>query len=183
MKRCFRSHPISMWGRTYVGSKDALQSVDSGSSNDPSFAIPTNEVNTKFSGLGLHAQWDTRDSQFFPRKGSLADADVSFHDPAVGDDFSYQVYTFSYNHYISLAANQVLALRGWHSLRAATISVLRPEQSLGRGSDLLRLHGGSGFRTIRCSPFKANTTGWSSPNASTSAPSPSLKALAGSCLR
>ena len=60
-------------------------------------------------------------SQFFPRKGWLADADVSFHSPAVGDNFSYQVYTFSINRYISFATNQVLArCARWHSLKTAT---------------------------------------------------------------
>ena len=92
-------------------------------------------MNSTFSGLGLHAQWDTRDSQFYPRKGSLADADVSFHDPAVGDDFSYQVYTLSYNHYFSLASNQVLALRGMAQFESGDVPFYALSK-FGRGSDL-----------------------------------------------
>ena len=102
---------------------------------DNLFKIPANEVNTTFSGLGLHAQWDTRDSQFFPRKGYLADADISFHDPAVGDNFSYQVYTLSYNRYISLAPNQVLALRGMAQFESGDVPFYALSK-FGRGSDL-----------------------------------------------
>ncbi len=130
----FQVAPNFYVGPKYVGSKMRFN-VDSGGYNDPSFAIPTNEVDSTFSGLGLHAQWDTRDSQFFPRKGSLADADVSFHSPAVGDNFSYQVYTLSYNHYISLVANQVLALRGMAQFESGDVPFYALSK-FGRGSDL-----------------------------------------------
>ncbi len=121
-------------GPKYIGSKMNF-GVESGSYFDSHFRIPGNEVNTTFSGLGLHAQWDTRDSQFFPRKGSLADVDVSFHDPAVGDSFSYQVYTASYNRYISLADNQVLALRGMAQFESGNVPFYALSK-FGRGSDL-----------------------------------------------
>ncbi len=121
-------------GPNYVGSKVNIN-AGSGGGVDAFFAIPTNEVNTTMSGLGLHAQWDTRDSQFFPRKGSLVDADISFHSPAVGDSFSYQVYTLSYNRYISLAANQVLALRGMAQFESGDVPFYALSK-FGRGSDL-----------------------------------------------
>ena len=120
-------------GPKYVGSKMNFN-VDS-SGMDSFFAIPTNEVSTTSSALGLHAQWDTRDSQFYPRTGTLADADVSFHDPVVGDSFSYQVYTLSYNRYISLASNQVLALRAMGQFESGDVPFYALSK-FGRGSDL-----------------------------------------------
>ena len=68
-------------------------------------------------------------------RATLADADVSFHDPAVGDNFSYQVYTLSYNHYISLAANQVLALRAMAQFESGDVPFYALSK-FGRGSDL-----------------------------------------------
>jgi Omp85 superfamily domain len=120
-------------GPKYVGSKMNFN-VDS-SGMDPFFAIPTNEVNSTSSALGLHAQWDTRDSQFYPRTGYLADADISFHDPALGDSFSYQAYTLSYNRYISLASNQVLALRAMGQFESGNVPFYALSK-FGRGSDL-----------------------------------------------
>ena len=110
-------------------------SAQSGGYTDSDFSIPTNEVNTTFSGLGLHAQWDTRDSQFFPRQGYVADANVSFHDPALGDNFAYQVYTLSYNRYISFASNQVLALRAMGQFESGNVPFYALSK-FGRGSDL-----------------------------------------------
>ena len=163
-------------GPKYVGSKMNF-GVESGGYFDSHFRIPGNEVNTTFSGLGLHAQWDTRDSQFFPRKGYLADADVSFHDPAVGDNFSYQVYTVSYNRYISLAANQVLALRGMAQFESGDVPFYALSK-FGRGSDLRGYTVGQ-FQDDQMFAGKANT-GWRLPNAS--APS-RLLVSAGSCHR
>ncbi len=128
----FQVAPNFYVGPKYVGSR---MNFDVGSHTDSFFAIPANQVTSTFSGLGLHAQWDTRDSQFFPRKGWLADADVSFHSPAVGDNFSYQVYTFSINRYISFATNQVLALRAMAQFENGDVPFYALSK-FGRGSDL-----------------------------------------------
>jgi hypothetical protein len=127
----FKIAPNLYLGPKYIGSNMNIRVHPNGSS----VTIPTNEVNTTFSGLGLHAQWDTRDSQFYPRKGYLADIDVSFHDPALGDDFAYQIYKLSWNGYFSLASNQVLALRAMGQFENGDVPFYALSQ-FGRGSDL-----------------------------------------------
>jgi outer membrane protein assembly factor BamA len=96
---------------------------------------PPGVTTTTLSGLGLHAQWDTRDSQFYPRKGHLADAEATFHDPAIGDDFSYQGFKGSYNQYLSLASNQVLALRAMAQFENGDVPSFALSQ-FGRGPGL-----------------------------------------------
>jgi Omp85 superfamily domain len=129
----FQVAPHVYLGPKYIGSGIHID-VDTSNVN-PAVKIPSNEVMTTLSGLGLHVQWDTRDSQFYPRKGHLADVDLSFHDPAIGDSFAYQVYTLSYNQYISLAENQVLALRGFAQCENGDVPFYALSK-FGRGSDL-----------------------------------------------
>lgn len=73
---------------------------------------PEAQLESTMSAIGIHLQWDTRDSQFYPRKGGLLDLSGDFHNETWGDDFDYQIYRLSYNRYISITDKQVLALRG-----------------------------------------------------------------------
>jgi hypothetical protein len=129
----FRLWPGFYLGPKYIGANMHI-SVDASEANSP-VQIPANQINTTFSGLGLHAQWDTRDSQFYPRKGYLADIDASFHDPAIGDNFAYQIYKLAYNRYISLASNQVLAWRAMGQFEGGNVPFYALSQ-FGRGPDL-----------------------------------------------
>jgi hypothetical protein len=61
------------------------------------------------SNIGAHLQWDTRDNVFFPREGLFLDVKLNAHDPAWGDDFSYQAYEFQFRSYPSLSKKSVLA--------------------------------------------------------------------------
>ena len=65
------------------------------------------------SAPGLLLQYDTRDNNFYPTKGMLADARALFHSPSVGDTFEYQVYELAFRHYPSLDDKTVLAWRAW----------------------------------------------------------------------
>ncbi|HEY2586370.1 MAG TPA: BamA/TamA family outer membrane protein [Tepidisphaeraceae bacterium] len=164
----FKVAPNFYVGPKYIGSKMHIN-VTSGEATS-SISVPVSEANSIFSGLGLHAQWDTRDSQFYPRKGYLADIDISFHDPAVGDDFAYQVLTLSYNHYFSLASNQVLAVRALGEFENGDV----PFYALckfGRGSDLRGYRVGQFQDTQMFAPPRPST-GWRSPSALVPLPSP-----------
>jgi len=129
----FRVTPGFYVGPRYVGANVHISTE--GSDAGLPTPIPANETDTVVSGLGLHAQWDTRDSQFYPRRGYLADLDLSFHEPAIGDDFSYQVYKASYNHYLGLAPNQVLALRAMGQFQSGDVPFFALSK-FGRGPDL-----------------------------------------------
>jgi len=104
-------------------------------SDETAVQIPDAELHTTTSGLGVHAQWDTRDSQFYPRRGHLLDADMSFHGPAIGDDFEYQVYQISFNQYLTLSPRQVLAYRVMGQFENGDVPFYALS-SLGRGSDI-----------------------------------------------
>ncbi len=108
--------------------------ADLSSISDPG-TPPESQLDSIQSMIGAHVQYDTRDSVFFPRKGILADLYAEFHDPAWGDDFTYQVYKLYYNQYISLGERQVLAVRGAGQVCDGDV----PFYSLatfGRGPDL-----------------------------------------------
>lgn len=60
---------------------------------------------------GIHVQWDTRDSAFWPTRGGVADGRADAYDEALGSDFEYQIYTLSYNHFIEVSEDLVVALR------------------------------------------------------------------------
>jgi len=78
----------------------------------PAFASIPIGMDTRLSAAGLHVQRDSRDSSFYPTRGALFDVEANFFDPAFGSDFTFQSYGIAYNHYLPIATNQVLALRG-----------------------------------------------------------------------
>ncbi len=56
-------------------------------------------------------EYDTRDNEFYPRRGSYILAQVNISAEGWGSDFDYQIYEASWNQYFTLAENQVLACR------------------------------------------------------------------------
>ena len=105
-------------GHWYAGLRYMLANsqtrLDSASTNvPPSLALDPDELSANIAALGLHLQRDSRDSQFYPTRGSLLDFQAQFFDDAFGSDFIFQAYELSYNQYFSLATNHVLALRGY----------------------------------------------------------------------
>jgi outer membrane protein assembly factor BamA len=73
--------------------------------------LPEGALDTRNLILGLHLQADSRDDTFYPRDGWLFDLKAQFNDEAWGSAFSYQVYPFALNRYVSLSRVGVLALR------------------------------------------------------------------------
>jgi hypothetical protein len=57
---------------------------------------------------GPVAQWDTRDNQFYPTSGDLANVSAMFYT----GDRQYQIYRADWNHYHALGEHMVLAVRG-----------------------------------------------------------------------
>lgn len=72
---------------------------------------PANQLASWFSAPGLKFQWDTRDSQFFPRRGQLMEVTADVHLRALGDSFDYFAGKFAWNQYLTLSPRQVLAFR------------------------------------------------------------------------
>ena len=76
------------------------------------FEIPPIDLQSTTAAIGFHIQRDTRDSTFFPKKGSLVDLTADFFDQALGSKRQYQFYKAAYNGYRSLGDKQVFAYRG-----------------------------------------------------------------------
>ena len=77
-----------------------------------SFEIPEIDIQAKTVAIGVHVQRDLRDSNFYPRKGSIFNWTGDFFDQAWGSKRQYQLYKLQYNKYHSLGEKQVLAYRG-----------------------------------------------------------------------
>jgi hypothetical protein len=75
------------------------------------FEIPPIDLKSTTAAIGFHIQRDTRDSTFYPRRGSLLDFKGDFFAKALGSNRNYQTYGLSYNGFRSLGKSQVLAYR------------------------------------------------------------------------
>ncbi len=65
------------------------------------------------SGLGLLADYDTRDNLFYPGRGSFLRAAASFYGSALGSDFDYSFYELDLRQYFTVSGPNLLALQGW----------------------------------------------------------------------
>jgi hypothetical protein len=100
--------------RWYVGSRYYYFRVKTGIAPDATeTADAVTEVGFRMpvAALAFHIARDTRDSQFYPRSGSVFDAKGYFSDKSVGSLFRYQDYEVSFQQYFPLGSKQVLAYR------------------------------------------------------------------------
>jgi outer membrane protein assembly factor BamA len=77
----------------------------------PDQDIPAPELESRSSALGLTAEYDTRDSQYGPRRGLYSTAQVLRADDAFGSDFDYTRAEFTLNGYYPLSDRTVVAAR------------------------------------------------------------------------
>jgi outer membrane protein assembly factor BamA len=78
------------------------------------FEIPNFPVETGFQGfhgLGLNAEYDSRDNVNNPSEGWNISLDVTFYDEALGSESTYQNYEFSANKYVQISEKGILASR------------------------------------------------------------------------
>jgi hypothetical protein len=68
-------------------------------------------VDLTLATLAPRLQYDTRDDEFYPRSGLLADATAAVSRNAIGADVDYERYEASINHYLPLRERGVLASR------------------------------------------------------------------------
>jgi len=101
----------------------------------PELVPPGTELVSWFSAPGIKFQWDTRDSQFFPRRGQLMELSLDLHLKSLGDSFDYVAGKLAWNQYVGLTPRQVLAFREVASL-ASTNTPFYALPRLGQGSDI-----------------------------------------------
>lgn len=108
---------IRVYRDWYLGPRYHIISNDV-SLNDPQLnpnelPVPLpGDLNLRTAALGIRAQRDTADSQFYPLSGSIFDLMADFFGSAIGGQKTYQSITISYNKYISAGKKNVLAIRG-----------------------------------------------------------------------
>ena len=87
-------------------------------------------------GVGIAAEWDTRDNLFLPTRGFYAESWASRYAGAVGSDYDMWNLTADLRAYRSLGLGTVLALQAWGSASTGEVPFdLLPE--LG-GANVLR---------------------------------------------
>lgn len=106
---------LRRFGPVHAGLRAQWQSIDASAdlSSIPGYpALSQAEMKLDNAALGPALLWDTRDNQFFPTRGQLLQLQAQYFDAAFGSDSDYQVYQFTYNRYLPLAADEeVLAVR------------------------------------------------------------------------
>jgi hypothetical protein len=101
----------------------------------PDFVPPDTELVSWFAAPGLKFQWDTRDSQFFPRRGQLMELTADVHLKSLGDSFDYFAGKLAWNQYLGLSKRQTLAFREVISFVAGSAPFYALPR-LGQGSDI-----------------------------------------------
>ena len=102
----------------------------------PDFVPPNTELVSWFSAPGLKFQWDTRDSQFFPRRGQLLrGADRGCAPQGARRLFRLLRGKIAWNQYLGLTPRQVLAFREVISVVAGDTPFYALPR-LGQGSDI-----------------------------------------------
>lgn len=103
---------IRSFERVFIGPQLIVSGIDTDVVRSSDIGvIPDDELEAFNLGVGLRAQRDTRDSTFYPRTGSFADAQLRVFNESLGSDFDYQVLPAAYNHYLSPSSRDVVALR------------------------------------------------------------------------
>lgn len=106
----FRVRPHTYVGVRYRGIA-VKTTLDLSEIPFPDLQLPQFELESASSALGLSAEYDTRDSQFGPRKGSYATAQYLVAAEALGSDFDYNRFELAANTYHALSAKSVIAGR------------------------------------------------------------------------
>jgi hypothetical protein len=93
---------------TFNSETEAFPDGDSAFTDPPPDLFGLN-IDSQTTSLGLEVMRDTRDSLFYPRKGSLASFRATFFEEGLGSDFDYEKYTASFSIFQGIGKHQVIA--------------------------------------------------------------------------
>ncbi len=103
---------VRVAGPWYAGARYRLMrttvNTDAGQSDIP---VPVQDIQLRTALLGPHFERDTRDNQFYPRRGTLFDGIGLFASEAVGGQRTYQIYQVALSSYVGVGGRQVVASR------------------------------------------------------------------------
>ncbi|MDE1225391.1 BamA/TamA family outer membrane protein [Vibrio aestuarianus] len=98
-----------MLGIKQVAAISSVESDNEFASNIMQYMLGEEAVS---SGLGILADYDTRDNLFYPTKGFQLSADYMIYDEALGSDYNYDHFNFDGQGFIPLAPKWTLGLAG-----------------------------------------------------------------------
>lgn len=78
------------------------------------------------SGLGITAEYDTRNNVFFPTNGYSLGAEYMIYDESIGSDWNYSNFSFDGEGYIPIAEQWILAFAGNYQYFASDDIILPP---------------------------------------------------------
>jgi outer membrane protein assembly factor BamA len=81
-------------------------------SPDLGVELPDRDRKVQSAALGLRLERDSRDSQIYPRKGSLFDTKLDFYRSAFGSQRDYEGVEISFQGYVGFKKKNVIAYRG-----------------------------------------------------------------------
>jgi len=67
----------------------------------------------RVAGLGVIGIYDTRDNNFFPKKGYYVEAYIQNYNKTIGSDFTYNIARFDARKYFDLGENKILAFNAY----------------------------------------------------------------------
>ncbi len=88
------------------------------------------------SGLGLVANWDSRDKLFFPKRGTYWDTKLLFYSKAYGSDHNFMMIDMDYRRFFGLGGRNVLALQGVFNSRFGDVPFQK--KAMIGGSNMMR---------------------------------------------
>ncbi len=108
----FASASARTWRRLYLGAGFLGGSIDASprlNREDTGFFDPVLGVN--LGGLLLPIEWDSRDHEQFPRRGTFVKGRGVVYREELGSDFDGEIFQLAYNRYLPVRDTDVLAVR------------------------------------------------------------------------
>lgn len=103
---------VRLSGRWYAGARyRLLRTSVQADLSEFQIPVPEDDLQLRTAALGPRFERDTRDSQFYPTRGSLLDVTALFATEALGGRRSYQTYLVSASSFVGLGQRHVLASR------------------------------------------------------------------------
>ncbi|MCL9773919.1 BamA/TamA family outer membrane protein [Vibrio methylphosphonaticus] len=99
--------------QTYSSFSTAIKSIDLSLSGDE-WQLPTidNSLDSSLSGVGIVAEYDTRNNLFFPTSGSSVKAEYLIYDELIGSDFDFSTFEVDAFQYVPVSEKLTLAFAG-----------------------------------------------------------------------
>lgn len=107
----------------------------------------------RISGLGLVANYDTRDNIFQPTQGYFHQASMMSYQPFLGTNFTFSQYQLDLRRYIKIVDSHILALQAWYSFTSGQAPF--QQISLIGGSDIMRGYFEGRYRDLHAMVYQA----------------------------